>query len=410
MITTIEITLLSIAGFFIVYLTALSVLALLARKENNIITSGIRRFAVVVPAHNEELSIEKTLRSLLSIEYPQGYFDVIVIADNCTDATARIAKTCGAIVYERTNADLRGKGYALRWCFDQLLVKQPQYDGIVVIDADSTASGNFLSVMNYYLERGAYAVQCSDMVAPQPGAWSSEITRLGFTLYNHVRPLARRLFGFSAGLRGNGMCFTADTLREVPWNTYSLNEDLEYGLVLLLQNKPIAFAPEAKVYATMPSTATNAESQRSRWEKGRSPVIRKYFFPLLRAAIKNFSLKPLDACIDLVIPPFVNLVAFVIVMLCITATLLALGITEAGIFLIPWSLLLALSFFHVLIGLYAANADRGLYIALLLIPRYAIWKLLLYAKIYRRGTTTEWVRTTRDEVSAPALSEKGAKQ
>ncbi len=410
MINIIEIILLVVAGFFIVYLTALSILALFARKEKSTISSGIRRFAIVVPAHNEEIAIERTLKSLLAIDYPKGYFDVMVVADNCTDRTAVISRSCGAMVYERTNTELRGKGYALRWCFDQILVKKPTYDGIVVIDADSIASSNFLSVMNYYLEQGADAVQCSDMVAPQPGAWSSEITRLGFTLYNHVRPLARRLFGFSAGLRGNGMCFAADTLREVPWNTYSLNEDLEYGLVLLLHNKPIVFAPEAKVLATMPATPANAESQRSRWEKGRSPVIRRYFFPLLRAAWKNMSLKPLDALIDLIIPPFVNLVAVIVAVLGISILLAIFGVSEAIPFVLPFTILLILSFLHVLIGLYASNADRDLYSALLLIPRYAMWKLFLYVKIFGRGTTTEWVRTTREETSKSSLDNEGVSQ
>lgn len=409
MIEAIEILLLSVAGFFILYLTALSVLALFARRTRAMNASGNRRFAVVVPAHNEELSIGRTLGSLLSIDYPKELFDVIVIADNCTDATASLARTAGATVYERIDLTLRGKGYALRWCFDKILRKAPAYDGIVVIDADSVASSNFLRVMNYYLARGAGAIQCSDMVAPQPGAWSSEVTRLGFTLYNHVRPLARSLFGFSAGLRGNGMCFAADTLRHHPWNTYSLNEDLEYGLVLLLQDVPVVFAPEAVVHATMPTTAANAESQRSRWERGRFPVIRRYSLPLLWASITELSLRPLDALIELVIPPFVNLMAGIIALTALSAVLVVTGISATNVFLIAWGILLVLGVLHVLIGLSAAGADQSLYRTLWSIPRYAAWKLLLYTKILRRGPATEWVRTTRERSDAPAGGDQPAR-
>jgi cellulose synthase/poly-beta-1,6-N-acetylglucosamine synthase-like glycosyltransferase len=239
------------------------------------------------------------------------------------------------------------------------------------------------------------------MVAPQPGAWSSEVTRLGFTLYNHVRPLARGLFGFSAGLRGNGMCFAAGTLRDHPWNTYSLNEDLEYGLVLLLRGVPIVFAPEALVLATMPTTAANAESQRSRWERGRFPVIRRYTLPLLRQAITTLSLRPLDALIELVIPPFVNLMAGIGLMTAISGVLAVTGVPGGILFLLSWGLLLVLGIAHVLIGLSAAGADADLYRTLWSIPRYAVWKLTLYARVFRRGPSTEWVRTTRERTDAP---------
>ncbi len=400
MIALFEIVSLSIAGFFVVYLMALSILALFVRPKRAFPARTRRRFAVVVPAHNEELSIGRTLASLLAIDYPKELFDVIVVADNCTDATASIARNAGAVVRERTDAVLRGKGYALRWCFDEILRSEPGYGGVVVIDADSVASANFLTVMNHYLEQGAGALQCSDMVAPLPGAWSSEVTRLGFTLYNHVRPLARSLFGFSAGLRGNGMCFAADTLRHHPWNTYSLNEDLEYGLVLLLGGVPIVFAPEALVLATMPATAANAESQRSRWERGRFPVIRRYTWPLLAASARTFSLRPLDALVDLVIPPFVNLIGGVLLLTVTTAVLAVTGYSGAFLFLILWEILLVLGIAHVLVGLIAARADRELYRTLLSIPRYAVWKLLLYMKFVRRRPSTEWVRTTRERADA----------
>jgi cellulose synthase/poly-beta-1,6-N-acetylglucosamine synthase-like glycosyltransferase len=250
--------------------------------------------------------------------------------------------------------------------------------------------------MSFYLERGAGAVQSSDMVAPRPGSWSSEATRLGFTLYNHVRPLARSLFGFSAGLRGNGMCFAARTLREHPWNTFSLNEDLEYGLVLLLRGIPVVFAPEARVLATMPATAANAESQRSRWERGRFPVIRRYAGPLLAASVRTLSFRPLDALIELLIPPLVNLVGVILLLTALTGVLAVTGFPGGYAFLSYWGTLLGLCAAHVLVGLLAAGADRELYRTLWSIPKYAVWKLLLYLKFIRRGPTTEWIRTTRE--------------
>jgi cellulose synthase/poly-beta-1,6-N-acetylglucosamine synthase-like glycosyltransferase len=241
------------------------------------------------------------------------------------------------------------------------------------------------------------------MVEPQPDAWSSEVTRLGFTLYNHVRPLGRSLIGCSAGVRGNGMCFSAETLRSVPWNSYSLNEDLEYGLMLLLKGITIEFAPEARVFAMMPTNARNAESQRTRWERGRFPVIKRYGPRLLAQAVRNVSFRPFDAFVELITPAFVNMFGIVCLLLGVHLLLPGIGIESVAPFRIAWLMVVLFGLVHVLVGLYAARADRLLYKAFLYIPRYAFWKFALYAKIFRRRSSgEEWVRTTRDHVvSAP---------
>jgi cellulose synthase/poly-beta-1,6-N-acetylglucosamine synthase-like glycosyltransferase len=352
--------------------------------------------AFIVPAHNEELAIGKTLRSLLAVDYPRDYFDVIVIADNCTDRTAEIARREGAIVYERWNASLRGKGYALRWCFDRLMVEKSFYEAIVVVDADSVVSSNFLGVMSFYLEGGAKAIQSSDVVEPQLGAWSPELTRVGFMLYNYVRPLGRRVIGCSAGLRGNGMCITVDTLRQVPWQAYSLNEDLEYGLVLLLHGISVLFAPEATVYATMPKNPDNAKTQRARWEAGRFPVIRNYTGALIMGALKHGSFRAFDAFVDLVTPPLTNLVTFVSLLLFGTLLLHWVGIEGAAPFVWLWLMLLGVAAVHVVVGLHAAGADRSMYKALLFLPRYGLWKLNVYLGVLQGKRTDKWIRTARE--------------
>jgi 1,2-diacylglycerol 3-beta-glucosyltransferase len=395
MIHIIEIPLLVLVGFFLLYLAVLSLLAAAARRRKMRAPSCVRRFAVCVPAHNEEGTIEKTLHSLSALDYPKGSFDVIVVADNCSDATANIARALDAQVLERTDRVHRGKGYALRWCFDQLLSRRPGYEAVVVVDADSILSANFLNVMNSYLENGANAIQSSDMVEPQPGAWSVEVTRIGFTLYNIVRPLGRRLLGCTVGLRGNGMCFSTDVLGRIPWDAYTLNEDLEYGLHLLMNGVAVVFAPEARVLATMPQDPRNAESQRARWETGRYIIIRKFTRPLLRSAMKLRSFKMLDAFVDLVIPPLVNLLAVAVLMFCASVVLWVCD-AGGGVYSILWLLVLALGGLHMIMGLYAADADRSLFRALAYVPRYALWKVGLYLKLVHRQNSKDWVRTTRE--------------
>lgn len=400
MLVTIHILLLATIGLLVVYLFMLSVLAACAHVPEQFETTFARRFAVVIPAHNEEFTIAPTIKSLLELQYAPQNFDVVVVADNCTDRTADVARESGTIVYERTSTDLRGKGYALRWCFDRLLSPPHEYDALVVVDADSVVSANFLTVMNYHLERGDRVIQASDLVKPQPGAWSSEMTRLGFTLYNYARPLGRHVIGCSTGLRGNGMCLAAGVLRSHPWEAYTRTEDLEFGLSLLLAGIPVAFAPRAFVLATMPQNPKLAESQRARWEHGRFPVIKKYGPLLLKNTLRHGSFESLDSFIDLITPPLINLMAMVVGILLFTLGLFFSGVVSMLTFAYLWTLVLLLGFLHMVIGLYASRADRFLYKALFHLPRYIAWKALLYLKRARRGETNEWIRTEREPVPA----------
>ncbi len=404
LIVIVEFAGLAAAGLVTGYLALLSLLALFARTMTGADPERTRRFVVLIPAHNEEGSIGGTLKSLSAMDYPPGKRDIVVVADNCTDETANVARSLGARVLERTDDRNRGKGHALRWAFDALMDEKPGFDAFVVIDADSVVTPNFLHVMNRHLERGATAIQSADLVVENSRSWSTEITRLGFTLYNHVRPLGRKILGFSAGLRGNGMCFDARLFTRVPWNAYGVTEDLQYGLTLVLSGETVQYAPEATVYATMPALARNAVSQRTRWERGRGPVRERFSGRLLRQGFTRPSPAALDAWLDLVTPPFVHLMA---VVLFVTAAHALPAIFSPGLvsaFLPPWLAVCAFGITHVLVGLIAARADAGLYRALLYVPLYAGWKVLTYVV---SKPPEEWIRTTREErVSPPVASER----
>lgn len=396
MLTYVEIMLVCTLGFFLSYLLLLSILALFVPVRASLQPHRYRKFACVIPAHNEERNIAKTVGSIRSVEYPRELFDVVVIADNCTDDTASVAWHAGAMVLERTDALKKGKGHALRWAFDQLLESPVRYEGFVVVDADSVVSKNFLQCMNWYLEQGYGSIQAADLVVPNPGAWSSEVSRISLTLYNYVRPLGRKLIHCSAGLRGNGMCFSAETLRSVPWRAHSLTEDLEYGLILLQHGISTVFAPEARVWATMPAKSANAESQRARWEGGRLPVVKKYAPELFVSAIKEWSWKKSDAVIDLLTPAFVNMVAVVIYVMCAKFVGEQIVHVQTAVPMLVWSLLLIISIVYVLIGLAAAKADLAMCKAVLYFPLYLLWKMRLYSKLIVTGITKEWIRTARE--------------
>lgn len=382
-------------GFMLGYQLILTLLAFRIKDVKDFKAFKSRRFAVVVPAYNEEKVISKTLYSLHGLIYPKNLYDLFVIADNCTDNTAKMAHNLGAIVLERNNPEQRGKGYALRWGFDEIMNSEKKYDAIVVFDSDSLASGNFLDVMNYYLDQGKEVIQSSDLVIPQPGVWSSEATRIGFLLTNYVKPLGRKALGFPMGLRGNGMCFSVNHLRMHPWEGWSLTEDLEYGLKLLLKGVDIHFAPEAYVWAQMPLNADNAESQRRRWEIGRHEIIRKYSPLFLKEAIRRRSLKFFDALVDLLTPPFVNMLLFVSLMIGVNILLAYFEIIQSR-YLLIWLSLAGMGLIQFFAGLIIAKADKNLYKSLFYIPVYILWKIKVYMKAFFVGRDRDWIRTTRD--------------
>ena len=383
-----------VLGGFLFHLFLLSVLAAFARKRAVPRALTQRRFAVIIPAHNEEVSIAGTVRSVRGVDYPAELFRVVVIADNCTDATGEIARREGAEVFSRTSVGARSKGHALRWCLDKL--DGSDYHAVAVIDADTTVSSNLLMVVNAYLDAGAEVVQCNDQVRPEKGAWSPEAIRMGFALNNYVRPLGRKTMGCSSGLRGNGMGFSLSVFKKVPWESYSQAEDLEHSLRLALHDIRVVFAPEATVLATMTRNARLAESQRARWEMGRFPLIRAYWKKLLFAAVRRRSLLIADVLLDLVTPALVNLVGLSMILGVSAFVEYVLGDASMLVIAKLWVVVVLLGLLHALVGLFAAGLQRSLPSMLWLVPRYAAWKFSLYFKIAWRGSRKDWVRTTRE--------------
>jgi cellulose synthase/poly-beta-1,6-N-acetylglucosamine synthase-like glycosyltransferase len=391
--------LLSVFGIFTFYLAALSALALFSRKRGLHPGPRTHSFIVVVPAHNEEAVLGRTLESLYAVDYPASLREVIVIADNCTDSTKAIAEKYGATVFERFDTAQIGKGYALRWAFDRILASRKKINAIFVLDADSVVTPNILNVLDKYLQDGARAIQIADIVQPNNDSWNTEIIRLGFTLYNVIRPMGKKALGLSAGLRGNGMCFSIGIIKRIPWNAYSLAEDLEYGLTLLLHGETVTFAPEASVLASMPEKSDQSQTQRARWEAGRFPIIKKFAAPLLFRAISKGSLSCLDSFIDLLAPPFVNLCTVLAAMCAVHVALLFFGVAGAATTFLAWVMLSTFAALHVVVGLSSVDADDGLYRAIAHVPRYALWKIQLYVRLASTGERVPWLRTERSAVA-----------
>jgi len=375
---------------------------------------------VLVPAHDEALVLDGALASLSQQDYPASCYEIVVVADNCTDATPEIARAHGVTVWERTNPDERGKGYALDWAIARLLARPVPADAYVIIDADTWAAPDFLSHINTLLlaqtdPQGLCALQGRYGVLNEAEGWRAALMSAAFDLVNHVRPLGRDRLGLSVGLKGNGMAFTRETLARVRWHGDSLTEDLDFALDLARsQNLRVCYAPEARVWAQMPTDGAQAASQRKRWEQGRRHSVRALALPLLWEGIVRGRPLLVDSALDLLLPPLAELAGLLLFWL----ALVGLGIAHhllphpavwqaAGAFAVAG--LLA----YVLGGLRAAGASRDAYLALLRAPFYMAWKVALALAGRRAKSSTphaapEWVRTARAPLSTHGTGVPGS--
>ncbi len=171
------------------YLGVLTVLSL-ANRPSPRSGSAPYRFAVVVPAHDEARGIAATVASLLELDYPRALFRVIVVADNCTDATAERSLLAGAEVLEREDAERRGKGHALAFAFDRL-ARERWADAVVVVDADTIASRNLLTAFAARLAEGDSAIQARYGVRNPDASWRTRLMTIAFAMFHELRSRAR---------------------------------------------------------------------------------------------------------------------------------------------------------------------------------------------------------------------------
>ncbi|MBF5042599.1 MULTISPECIES: glycosyltransferase family 2 protein [Myxococcaceae] len=351
------------------------------------------RFDLVVPAHNEEAGIARTVANLSALDYPAALRRIVVVADNCTDATAERARAAGAHVLVRHDAERRGKGYALEYAFARSL-EEAQADAVVVVDADTVVSAGLLHAFAARLEAGARAVQAEYGVQNPDASWRTRLLTIAFALFHDVRSRARERLGLSCGLRGNGMCFALPLLRQVPHDAFSVVEDVEYGLRLGLAGQRVHYAGEVKVLGEMVAGEQGSRSQRRRWEGGRLQLMRQHGLPLLGRGLAQRSGLLVDLALDILVPPLSWLAAPAL-LLGALALALSLAGGHALLSLGAWGAVLAMLTLYVLRGWWLSGMGlRGL-ADLACAPLYVLWKLVL---LLRRPQHPKgaWVRTTRE--------------
>lgn len=348
------------------------------------------RFVVVVPAHDERTNIAATVRSLLETDYPPDRRHVLVVADNCSDDTAELARAAGASVAERNDTARRGKGYALAFAFERVLA-EGSADAIVVIDADSRVTPNLLRAFAARLEAGAPAAQAEHAVANPRASWRTRLMAIAFSLFHDLRSIARERLRLSCGLRGNGMAFAVQTLREVTYEAFSLAEDVEYGVRLGQAGRRVWYAGEAQVLSEMVTSEKAARSQRRRWEEGRRSLAGSFALSLLGQGLRRRSALLLDLAVDLLVPPL----SFVVAAAC-GGTAVAVAAWSTGYawpaVCAAWAACVAMLFVYVVRGVVLSGTGLRGFVDLAAAPAYVTWKLALRL----RGGGRSWVRTSRE--------------
>lgn len=351
--------------------------------------SALPHLLFLIPAHDEEPVLDACLASLAALHYPRARMTHVVIADNCSDATAALARQAGVECLERLDPDHPGKPHAIAWALGRLAVRK--YDAVVIVDADTVVDADFASALAQESPLANVVVQGYDGVHNRT---SNAITRMATVLatanYEFAFPL-KQAAHLNVPLRGTGVAIGTALLADDGWPAFTIGEDWELYVLLTLRGASIRGAPGARIYALEAESLRQAYSQRRRWTGGRLTVLFRYISRVLRE--RRIGLRQrLDLLAALAEPgPAVHLAAAALL------GTLALVVTPPGASVLAGALLASL-LRPSLYAIAALTRDPEPFratLAFTVLPLYAVWRLATeFAALGMLGTKP-WIRTPR---------------
>ena len=371
------------------YLYALAIIGIFGKKKASLPPVDFD-FLILVPAHNEAAVIETTLKSLKRLR-PIGNIEIAVIADNCTDNTALLARRHNVTVWERNNPDERGKGYALNFGLSRYDLNK--FNAVAIVDADTIVKPDMLEIMAASLCQGCGAVQVSyEMTAATntPLAWLQHMASMAENIFFYH---GRSVIGLPVLLRGTGMALASDVLKKHPWKSYSITEDVDYAVDLIKAGVKIEFTVNTSVSSPAASTYAQSSQQKTRWASGTFGLIIEKSFSLIKAAIvqRRPILMELALSFWLLSRPLLIFICFLLFGVSLAAS------PGLNIFFTVWAAMLILLLILYLIGgiLFLEDKKPALK-ALLHLPFWSVWFFMIQIKaLFSRGKS-EWVRTDRE--------------
>ena len=347
--------------------------------------------AVLIPAHNEASGIEATLRCLQA--QLRAGDRVLVVADNCSDDTAALARQAGVEVIERSDAVDRGKGFALDFGVRHLSARPPSM--VLIVDADCLLDAGALDTLAALCSSSGRPVQALyEMNAPTGAGLRARVSAFAWRVRNRVRPLGWWVVGAPCQLMGTGMAFPWALLRDAPLASGHIAEDVQLGADLALRGRPPLFAPQARVTSIFPDSDDAAASQRRRWEHGNLALMFAHGPRLIAAGLRRADARLLALAADLMVPPLALLVQLQLGLALLGALAWWLGASALPLAISAGAL--ALLVLSILAAWRLAGRDIiALSELLLTAPAYALRKLPMYAAfLWKRQST--WVRAKRE--------------
>jgi cellulose synthase/poly-beta-1,6-N-acetylglucosamine synthase-like glycosyltransferase len=372
------------------FLCAEVLLAVTKRVEGSRESGERGRLAIIMPAHDEASIIAATLHSVLPQLNPSDR--LIVIADNCSDDTAKLASAAGAEVIVRTDSSRRGKGYALDFAVRYLERDAPKI--VIVVDADCQVAEGSIDRLARVCTRTERPVQALYLLHASSHA-SPRIRIAAFALMvkNQVRPSGLHRLGLSCQLLGTGMAFPWACISAVNLATGHIVEDMKLGVDLARAGTPPVFCPDALVTSTFPESSEGIQTQRTRWEHGHLGVILVEAPRLLLDSILKLDLKLLTLALDLSVPPLALLTLVMSAVWIVSAVFYAL--TREPMPLVIASSAVALLVFAVMLSWLRFGRHIISLTDLAHAFLYALWKVPVYAK-FLVARQLDWVRSKRD--------------
>ncbi|MBS5857653.1 MAG: glycosyltransferase family 2 protein [Clostridia bacterium] len=403
-----------IITIFWLYQVLVSLCSLVKLKEKPLKVKKDHRFMAIIPAHNEEAVVANLIESLKQQTYNKELYDIYVIADNCTDNTAKVAREAGAIVYERFDETKKTKGYALNWFLQQKIKEDAPYDAFFVFDADNIVDKNFIKNMNKKLCQGEDVVQGYRDIKNPSDNWITAGYAIFYWQMHRFYHLARYNLGLSPLLNGTGFMVKFDVVKPQGWDTVTLTEDIEFSLKRIIKGKKLGWATDAIVYDEQPTGFKQSWSQRSRWTVGHMQCIKTYTKQLAVAAKENKNMMNLDGLLYIVgsIPMFVITLLLLFsnfIMYNSAAITTAELIKNILFYLVPTFVL------PIFVGMFAMWLDgrkiKPMLKGLLCYPLFLLtWILINFKCLFVRNVTWEKINHVRNikiaDVSEETQTEK----
>ena len=370
----------------------LECLAAFISSSSNLNIENVERpkTTVLIPAHNEAEQIKEVIEVLLTQLTQQD--QVIVIADNCHDNTAEIARGTGVKVLERENLTDRGKGYALDYAIQQLKHDPPEV--LVILDGDCLLEPNVIKNISCQAIATGRPIQSAYLMdQPEDPSFKDNISMFSLKVKNLVRLLGLNRLGWHSLLTGSGMAFPWSLISQISLAGSKTTDDTQLTVDLALAGSTPIFCEQAKVIGRLMKDQ-NALSQRSRWEHGHLEMIIAEVPRLLKAFVTKGSFPALGLALDILIPPLSLLVMtwFISMVAIWLATILT------SISLVP-AIIISLAGFFLISGMFFAWIKFGrsdLPVQnLIAIPFYILGKIPIYLK-FLINPQSRWLKTERD--------------